>query len=131
MPAETLSLPGRSDFLPVARHAARIHFATVPDPVRSDLELVTSELATNAVLWSHSGDEGGKFDLAFTLDLVERTARVEVTDAGAKPKDLDAEAADELSAHGRGLQIVMGLAKEWGHESAKGRQTYWAVLTWS
>jgi len=128
MPPERIKLPCRKDFIPVARHAARNYFAGLP--IEYDAELTVSELATNSVLWSASGN-GGEVTLLFEVDTEGRSARIEVTDAGPLPRDPDAEVPDEQSMHGRGLQIVDRIAKEWGHKAGRGFESYWAVLTWS
>lgn len=125
---ETIRLPARRDFVAVARSAARACLAGTP--VEHDAQVVVSELFTNAVLWSRSA-ETGEVTLVLTLDTAGRTARIEVVDTGPAPAAAPVdELPDELRQHGRGLQIVAALAKDWGHEVGRGRQTYWAVLAW-
>lgn len=132
MSPETVTIPGLPDFVSIARKAARSYFADAGESVREDAELVTSEFATNAVLWSRSGLPGGRFELTFTLDAEAQSGRIEVTTEGPLPKDPGETREDpgELPVHGRGLEIVDRLAKEWGHSGGLDAETYWAVLTW-
>lgn len=87
--------------------------------------LLTSELATNAVLHSRSGMPGGKFIVRVTVrpgDCVQ----VEVGDDGGpwalRPAD---------GERGRGLEIVAAVASAWGREgSASAGWVVWARLEW-
>ena len=98
-------------------------------PFADDLILMASELVTNALMHSKSGQPDG----AFTVRAEVRTgdfAWLEVEDQGGEwtgqqPGD------DE---HGRGLAIVAGLAGEgnWVIEdgAAPGSRVVWAWLNW-
>jgi anti-sigma regulatory factor (Ser/Thr protein kinase) len=90
-------------------------------PRVDDLVTAVSELATNAILHSASG-EGGAFTV--TIRTAPRWARVEVTDAGppARPGGV---------SNGRGLVVVRGVADRAGHSIAPdGARTGWAEVTW-
>lgn len=85
-----------------------------------DVALLTSELATNAVLH-------GQRPIAVTVDAGETRLRVEVKDAApALPVELD---IDPETEHGRGLAIVEAVADEWGAERVHGNgKVVWAEL---
>jgi serine/threonine-protein kinase RsbW len=106
--------------------AARRFLAGALDgcPATGDALLCVSELATNAVLHSRSGRQGGRF----TVRAARRagSVRVEVTDEGGPwghERDGDGQS-------GRGLLIVGELASRWGREDGAGRRTMWFELDW-
>src|SRR5258708_5909662 len=75
------------------------------------IELVTSELVTNSILHSRSGDSGKVTVLV--IDLGARV-RVEVVDEGSD-KDAHMRSAEAgLADHGRGLWLVQQFASSWG-----------------
>ncbi len=76
-----------------------------------DVELLTSELVTNAILHARS---------AATLDIVRRngTVRVEVGDDSPTPPKLRAYSPDAPT--GRGLVLVDRIASRWGYDLAGG-----------
>lgn len=85
-----------------------------------DVALLTSELATNAVLH-------GQRPIAVTVDAGETRIRVEVKDAApALPVELD---IDPETEYGRGLAIVEAVADEWGAERVHGDgKVVWAEV---
>lgn len=89
------------------------------------VELLVSELATNAVEHTASGDPGGEFvvTIAFEPDRV----RLSVADQGSPRTPLpgSASASDE---EGRGLLIVAGCAKSWGIAGDAQGRVVWAEL---
>ena len=81
-------------------------------PVLNDVVLMTSEIATNAVLHTASGRDGGWFDL--TISVTRKAVRVAVADRGGSsepgiPNDSRELDAGELTG-GRGLWMVNALA---------------------
>ncbi|MEY2571173.1 MAG: hypothetical protein QOE63_1523 [Acidimicrobiaceae bacterium] len=105
---ERIALPSERASIPRARHFAR---RVVGSGVRPDVlelvELLTSELVTNAVL--HSGT-------ACELRIIctdDDTVRVEVAD-GSRQRPKIRRNADPLALDGRGLQFVERLATRWG-----------------
>lgn len=78
--------------------------------------LACSELTTNAITHSDSGQPGGQFTvrLAIRQDIV----RVEVIDQGGigpgRSEDPGAEQAEDSSQYGRGLTIVAAITDAWG-----------------
>lgn len=93
--------------------------------------LLTSELVTNAIAHSASGEPGGKFEIMVSLG--DGWACVEVADLGGpgtpSPQERDPY---DISEHGRGLDLVEALAHSWGtvqRAPAPGRAV-WFVLAW-
>lgn len=89
----------------------------------ANAELVLSELATNAALWSAS--RGATFDVS--LHITEHMIRIEVVDLGPT-EDPALRPAEETGGLGLAV-LVEGLAAGWGvrHESC-GRVT-WAAIS--
>ncbi|WP_246444598.1 ATP-binding protein [Actinomadura kijaniata] len=90
-------------------------------------ELVVSELATNAVEHTESGEVGGSFVLE--LNVAQDCVRVSVVDMGSRgrPRVAD-ESADEFAQDGRGLHIVQHVSKAWGCEPVRMGLRVWAEL---
>lgn len=121
------SYPGIADSVPEVRRLVRALFANSPRAY--DLELITSELVTNAICHTPSGRKGGNFTV--TIEYQPGRARLEVTDRGTSPWHPPPRGGDGVAQHGRGLQIVAELADEVGYSVTVGqRQATWAVLTW-
>jgi anti-sigma regulatory factor (Ser/Thr protein kinase) len=120
-----VTFPGLPAIIPSARRFVRGILAD--SPRADDLELITAELASNAILHTPSGDSGGEFTL--TVKTAPGWARVEVSDSGAgewnAPRDGSAD--DE---YGRGLAIIAALADKLGHDIRVGGQTVWAEVNW-
>jgi anti-sigma regulatory factor (Ser/Thr protein kinase) len=89
-----------------------------------DIQLMVSELATNAVVHS-----AAQFDVTIER-LNERAARVEVRDFGAGlPQYLK---RGSMAERGRGLQIIDLLAETWGIDSrpgGRGKSTWFVVAS--
>jgi anti-sigma regulatory factor (Ser/Thr protein kinase) len=102
-----------------ARWFARHYFARLTSRSLSDLTLVVSELATNAIVHART-----PFSLG--LHLAGGIARVEVLDGAP---ELPNEHSLALStSNGRGLMIVAALADEWGVEWTPDTKTVWAEM---
>lgn len=121
----SVTFPGLPAIIPSARRFVR--GILVGSPRADDMELITAELASNAILHSPSGETGGEFTL--TVCTAPGWARLEVTDAGtgqwSAPRDNSAD--DE---YGRGLAIVAALADKLGHDIRSDGQTVWAEVAW-
>jgi anti-sigma regulatory factor (Ser/Thr protein kinase) len=93
-----------------------------PHPALDDVALCVSELATNAIKHTPTGD-GGKITVGLTA--VGSVIRAEVTNdgvAGSRPHARnDPEAED-----GRGILIVEAVATTWGVIEQAGATTVWA-----
>ena len=119
--------PGTPESVPEVRRFVRALLANSPRAY--DLELIASELVTNAIHHTPSGQEGGK--LTVTIEHQPGRARLEVTDRGTSCWHPAQRGGDGVAEHGRGLQIVAALADEIGYAVTAGQgQAIWAVLTW-
>jgi anti-sigma regulatory factor (Ser/Thr protein kinase) len=92
----------------------------VAPPATADtVELVVSELVTNAVL------HGGSEVLLMIANLGDRV-RVEVSDSSPC---LPQVVHTDLGAHGRGLQLVDALATRWGSEPTVTGKMVWCEVS--
>jgi anti-sigma regulatory factor (Ser/Thr protein kinase) len=120
-----VTFPGLLAIVPSARRFVRGILAGSPRV--DDMELITAELASNAIRHTPSGQDGGQFTV--TVRTEPGWARIEVSDTGtgewSAPQDgtLDDE-------YGRGLAIVAALADKLGHDIRAGGQTVWAEVNW-
>jgi anti-sigma regulatory factor (Ser/Thr protein kinase) len=129
----TRTFPGVADEVAVARRvvrgAAAAHLGVRAEAEHSaldDLELLTSEIVSNALRHTRSG-RGGQVRLALLAS--DHSFRVEVIDQGGisrRPEVRGDPAGD--AERGRGLVLVEALAKEWGAEPAgRGGKTWFEV----
>jgi serine/threonine-protein kinase RsbW len=104
----------------------------LPDcAARTDVLLLASELCTNAVVHSRSGEPGGQFSV--DVDWAPTLARVVVGDQGsAKAPAMAARTGDaaQLGESGRGLLLVDDVADDWGTASRPNRRWVWADVDW-
>jgi serine/threonine-protein kinase RsbW len=104
----------------------------LPDcAARADVLLLASELCTNAVVHSRSGEAGGQFSV--DIDWAPALARVVIGDQGsAKSPAVAARTGDavQLGESGRGLLLVDDLADDWGTASRPNRRWVWADIGW-
>ncbi|MCU1599471.1 MAG: hypothetical protein JWO22_180 [Frankiales bacterium] len=108
-----------TDSVPVARRHVRevLH----PSPVREDVELVVTELVTNAVLHAPAGV------VRLRVLEVEGAVRVEVEDTGHGMPVAVRESSEAMT--GRGLALVAALSRAWGVEGgADGHKVVWAEV---
>jgi len=93
-------------------------------PTADEVTLLTSEIVSNAVQHSGSGDGGG-FEVAVLLE--GRLIRVEVRDRGGSsvPQVTDTGNGSDVLAGGRGLMIVDVLADRWGYEGGEHGRVVW------
>lgn len=101
-----------------ARRFARGLDEHLPEPARCCLELVVSELATNAVVHARS-----TFDVAVSLG---EPIRVEVADASVAPPVV--RDVTPWSPTGRGLRLVDACAENWGYNVRRGGKVVWVEL---
>ncbi|MDA0636393.1 ATP-binding protein [Nonomuraea sp. MCN248] len=98
-------------------------------PLHDDCALLTSELATNAVLHTRSG-AGGTFTVRLRAsgDAGQgATVLVSVEDAGSDGPPC-ACGADLRSTGGRGLPMLEALSHRWGYTRGDGTTTVWFEL---
>jgi hypothetical protein len=97
-------------------------------PGLDDVLLMVSEIASNAVRHTASGDNGW-FDL--TVSVAGSTARVQIADGGASSEPQIPGDGGGLGALtcGRGLRIVDALADRWGHTGDELGRVVWFEIT--
>ena len=97
-----------------------------PCPARDDVEIVASELATNAVVHTASGQPGGQ--VAARLAWWPDRVRVAIGDGGAATAPvLVIGSAGERQ---RGLALVDALAVTWAHAGDGDGRWTWADVAW-
>jgi serine/threonine-protein kinase RsbW len=101
-------LPARAEAVPIARRL--IGDLKVDGPTAGVLELLTSELVTNAVM---HGPAGADDQISLVARLEQDRVFVEVCDEGGDAEPIVTE-LDPLEPGGLGLRLVDGLATEWG-----------------
>ena len=115
-------------------HARRFAQRTLaPHELAADAALLTSELATNAIQHTASG-EGGTFEVVIWQR--PATVRVAVINAGAPSIPAPRSAGDpddlgdlgDLASSGRGLALVDALARQWGQHGNRHRRAVWFEL---
>ncbi len=122
--------------LPSTPTWARRHVADVlgrwdlPEVVRENAELLTSELMTNAIQVAQAADRGHTASVPVVrlrVRLVQASLFIKVWDPiDAAPVTSD---ADLLAESGRGLVIVNALASAWGfYPTEDGGKVFWAEL---
>ena len=114
-----LDLPHELRSIAVARRAVGALCGDFGGDLRRDVELCVSELVANAVLHARS---------AVHLEANVRVGmvRIEVHDDSTVAPVVLEPSHDR--AHGRGLSIVVALARDWGWEPVPGGKVVWAEL---
>ncbi|MFI7099922.1 ATP-binding protein [Streptomyces sp. NPDC050161] len=96
----------------------------VDEPLTETLILLISELVTNAVV--HTGT-AAELRMCFSgSGAVVGTVRVEVVDSSARPPS--PRHADGDDTHGRGLELVDGLADRWGWQPEGTGKRIWCEV---
>jgi anti-sigma regulatory factor (Ser/Thr protein kinase) len=114
-----MRFPMHIDSISRARHFVRSVLPELPDETVRTAELLTSELATNAIVHGHTA-----FDIEVTTS--GPTVRVAVTDQCEQlPVLLSPDPSD---VHGRGLLILERLASRWGTAGDGPGKTVWFDL---
>jgi len=117
--------------VPVARRLLRGLLAGSPRV--DDLEVIASELMTNAIRHTPSGHAGGTFTI--TIRSAPGLARIEVRDHGTGRRQPGS--CDTFAEYGRGLLLVAALADGLGSDVDLGSDALvgqahimWAEVTW-
>jgi serine/threonine-protein kinase RsbW len=100
-------------------------------PPLDDLLIVASELATNAVAHTRSGDPGGWFTVEVTWS--QESARVVVGDQGSGEIPVSVASPGDQVAYlesGRGLLLVDALSAAWGIAGDTDARWLWADVEW-
>ncbi|MFE5405705.1 ATP-binding protein [Streptomyces sp. NPDC056580] len=106
MPTHGRTFPGDPRELSSARRWTR---ATLNGHPRSeDAELIVTELGTNAVTHTASGEGAGSFHVSLTVS--EQTITVAVADGGHTETVPEVQHPPLNATHGRGLGLVVALA---------------------
>ncbi|KUN33892.1 hypothetical protein AQJ30_32095 [Streptomyces longwoodensis] len=106
MPTHGRTFPGVPQELSTARRWTR---ATLDGhPHTDDAALIVTELGTNALAHTASGDGAGTFHVALTVS--ERTITIAVTDSGDTKTTPEVQEPPLNSTHGRGLALVTAVA---------------------
>ncbi len=110
----------RADRAEIARaRQFAVATADVKGPVADDLALITSELATNAVLHASS-------DFVVRVHVSHRSVRVSVFDTDPEPPVVRRSAITDPD--GRGVAIVSSVATDWGVAPEDGGKWVWAEI---
>jgi len=116
----SLRVAATVEAVPKARHALRRVLAErVPGAPADTLELLLSELVTNAVQHSATGRS-----VAVAILRRENSIRIAVIDNEAAPP-APGEVVDLLDEHGRGLLLVEAMAEEWGSYPVPDGKVVW------
>jgi anti-sigma regulatory factor (Ser/Thr protein kinase) len=124
----TIAIAGRGEQVRVARAfvAGVLRELAPPDePVLDNVTLLTSELVTNAIRHSRSGESGGSVQLAVVAEA--GAIRVEVTDSGSA-SSAPVVKDDSYTCDGHGLFLVQAVADQWGYRPAGAGTTVWFRL---
>src|SRR5437868_642500 len=117
------NFPGTRSQVGEARRFVTGYLADHPDA--GTAELVISELATNAVRHSHSGQAGGLFGV--TVHAGGGLLLLAVLDEGG-PTSPCIQPPDDVRPTGRGLLLVDELTTRWGVDGDECGRTVWALL---
>ncbi|WP_433442412.1 ATP-binding protein [Nonomuraea sp. CA-141351] len=115
-----ISLPGVPSQVSTARGLVTAALGR-DHPLYDDVALLTSELATNAILHTRSG-AGGSFTV--TVNSSETAVRVLVSDAGSDGPPCVCRTSAQ-STSGRGLPLIEALSHRWGFTREAGTTTVW------
>ncbi len=100
------------------------------DPL-DDLLIFASELASNAVTHTRSGQHGGRFTIEVTWS--PQAARVVVGDQGSDETPATVAKPDDQAAYlenGRGLLLIDAMSAAWGMAGDAGARWLWADVDW-
>lgn len=109
------------------RHGVLVKLRAWKTPVRlEDVELLVSEIVTNAILYGAPLDGAAAF-VAVELEETAKGLLVRVQNNGSEWKPKAADPAD-LMESGRGLLLVGELAETWGHQVGQGSTSVYFVV---
>lgn len=97
------------------------------DHVADEVDVVVSELVTNALLHSGEGAAGTGAPV-ITFHLAVRAGRLTTRVVDASPLPPRPEDAEETAESGRGLILVEALAADWGWEDLPDGKAVWAAF---
>lgn len=103
-----------------ARRIVRTALTDAPSEVVETVELLTSELVTNAIVH-------GSSEPTLVVEVGDDRIRVEVHDSHPR-MNLEPLTVDSSSDHGRGLAIVDALSTAWGVEPRSSGKAVWFLV---
>ena len=115
----SLLLPPRKESVCEARHFVRARLAEWGASDTAEAELLTTELATNALI--HAATE---FEVM--VEIVDDTVTIELSDGGPGapiPRDLT-----DTEQSGRGLHMVSTISASWGVRPGRQGKVVWFTL---
>lgn len=127
MNAFTAELAGRPESARAARDLVRRALGD-HHPSAADAQVLVSELVSNAIAHSRSGQPGGKLTVAVEASADSPDVVIRVYDAGAAGQPTLRRPRRD-NEHGRGLRIVAALAAEWGTETADSGRSTWCRIS--
>jgi anti-sigma regulatory factor (Ser/Thr protein kinase) len=122
----SVTFPGLPAIVPSARRF--VSGILAGSPRAAEMELIATELATNAIRHSPAGHDGGEFTI--TIRAEDGWVRIEVSDTGTG-QWYPPESGDPDAEYGRGLAIVAALADKFGHDVTAKGQVMWAETCWA
>jgi anti-sigma regulatory factor (Ser/Thr protein kinase) len=122
----SLTVPGHPEQVAEVRRLVR-RVVGDASPMADTAVLLVSELATNAVLHSASGQPGGSATVLITE--IGGGVRVEVADEGSD-QSAPAVRGDIYASEGHGLFLVQSLADQWGYVRDETGTTVWFWLSY-
>jgi anti-sigma regulatory factor (Ser/Thr protein kinase) len=115
---------GRPEHIRSARRFVAAALAAWP-AMQEAAQLLVSEIVTNAIVHSASGDQGGSVEVRCALN--DQEVYVEVLDAGGAAHP-SRRAGYPEAVSGRGLALVEALASSWGvHDHQAGRVVWFRL----
>jgi serine/threonine-protein kinase RsbW len=125
MPSWSRLFPGHPEQVAQARLFTRS--VLLGRPESETAELVVSELATNALRHTASGDSGGAFTVSVTVTPDRVMLAVDDLGSPGEPVIRNGDGGPPVS--GLGLVLVESLAKEWGTTRTRSGCRVWAELS--
>jgi serine/threonine-protein kinase RsbW len=125
-PPWTRCLPGLPASITEARRFVTSYLREFSPGLAMTAELAVSELATNALKHSRSGEPGGMLWVTVTVFFGD-VVRIAVTDQGGPGRPVVLTAAESAEC-GRGLQLLAATVKDWGHHGDGHGRTVWVLV---
>ncbi|MFD3902957.1 ATP-binding protein [Streptomyces sp. CB04723] len=107
------------------REAAAYQRPETPEDALGTLELLASELATNAIV---HGRPSADASIRVVVDARPGRTRIEVHDSCTRAPYV--RPVSTLSERGRGLLLVRRLAASWGYVDRLDSKYVWTAVTW-
>jgi len=118
------SFPGTSRQVGVVRRLIATYLDNRPEAETA--QFIASELVTNALRHTRSGQADGTFRL--TLDACDNLLAIAVTDQGGPPDPPRVCHVTPEDTRGRGLYLVEDMSTLWGVYGDQHSRTVWALL---